>query len=264
MTSLLHDEVPYFAQLAAVERDHWWSRGMWQIAYGYLAKKLRNRHGLHALDVGCGAGGTLRRLSALPQIERVTGIDPSPAALSLAADRDVSLASAQALPYEDCSFDLVTCFDVLQHLGPGDDARATHEIKRVLRPCGLAIIRTNGRGLWPDHSRSDVLYDLPSLRRIAREAGLEIIHASYANCLPSIATEVLGHVHCRFTSRAGSSRLGHPQGLGLRIRPVNKVLDRAMGLMTTIEAFAITQLNLSLPVGHSIVMLLRKPGGPNS
>jgi Methyltransferase domain len=44
----------------------------------------------------------------------------------------------EALPYLDQSFDLLFCSHVLEHIP--DDQRAMHEIWRVLRPGGIAIV----------------------------------------------------------------------------------------------------------------------------
>ena len=258
MTTLLIDNPLYFDRLVQVELDHWWSRGMWQIAAGFLDRALVRRTGLKALDIGCGTGGTLRRLHARPEIDRVIGIDTSRAALERAAGCDVSLGSALALPVEANSVDVITCFDVLQHLPTNGDATAFHEIARVLRTRGIAILRTNGRGLWPDRSRPEVTYKISSLVTLAQAAGLNVRQATYANCVPSIATEIVG----RFSSRSNlANHYGHPQGRGLRIRRVNHRHDRCMRVISALEAFAITRLRIRLPVGHSTLLLVEKSGG---
>jgi len=45
----------------------------------------------------------------------------------------VKYAEVHALPFEDKSFDVVTLFDVIEHLIPGDDELACREMARVAR-----------------------------------------------------------------------------------------------------------------------------------
>jgi SAM-dependent methyltransferase len=85
-----------------------------------------------ALDAGCGEGETLARLSgALPQ--RVAAVDVSAEAVRLTAERfpsvDVARESVYELPFEDRSFDLVLCLEVLEHLEEPEAALA--ELARV-------------------------------------------------------------------------------------------------------------------------------------
>ena len=144
----------YFDSLARFEADHWWSAATWRIAAAWLDRALAGRRDVCALDVGCGAGGTLSRLANRPWIGRRFGLEPSADALGHAAVRGSALArgSALNLPFAPGSFDLATCFDVWQHLPSGAEDRAAGELRRVLRPGGRALIRANGRGLWPGES----------------------------------------------------------------------------------------------------------------
>src|SRR5260370_25872204 len=49
--------------------------------------------------------------------------------------------TAEAIPFADATFDLVTAFDVLEHLD--DDVPALREMARVARPAGLIAVT------WP-------------------------------------------------------------------------------------------------------------------
>lgn len=269
------DAPAYFDQLADAESVHWWHAAMWRITSGWLDRALRRRSDLVALDVGCGAGGTLRRLADRPEIGRVIGVDSSPRALSLASGKRRAgpglpfgsrqtrvcptwvQGSAVSLPFLSGSIDVAACLDVIQHLPPGGDLLAMTELRRVLRPGGIAVLRANGAGLWPDPSRPDQPYQVRILVKLAREVGLIVRRATYANCLPAVATEILGQIRA-------ASRHGHPQGRGLRIRSVHPLVNLAMGAVATTEAFAITRLNARLPVGHSTMMLVEAPVGITS
>lgn len=85
------------------------------------------------LDAGCGEGETLARLGALPP--RVAAVDISDEAVESTAARhpgaDVRRESVTALPFDEASFDLVLCLEVLEHIeGP---AAALAELARVTR-----------------------------------------------------------------------------------------------------------------------------------
>ena len=89
------------------------------------------------LDAGCGEGFVARGIiDAAPGIN-LTGCDVSPSALEIAADANPEArfvpGSVVELPFPDRAFDVVGCFEVLEHL-PGDlPRRALSELARVAR-----------------------------------------------------------------------------------------------------------------------------------
>jgi 2-polyprenyl-6-hydroxyphenyl methylase/3-demethylubiquinone-9 3-methyltransferase len=107
--------------------------------------------GIAVLDVGCGGGLLAEEFAALGC--RVTGVDPSSASLAAArahaAESGLAIeyveGTGEALPFEDRSFDVVYCCDVLEHV---DDVRKTlAEIARVLKPGGAFLYDTINRTL---------------------------------------------------------------------------------------------------------------------
>jgi len=81
------------------------------------------------LDVACGRGEMLRHAARLG-FDPVRGVEI--VADLIDADR-VIYGEAHALPFPDKSFDVVTLFDVIEHLPPGDDELACRELARVAR-----------------------------------------------------------------------------------------------------------------------------------
>lgn len=95
------------------------------------------------LDVGCGDGQWMRHVVDLFGLE-CTGVDPVPGL----AHEHVTTAAATDLPFNDSSFDVVTCLDVMEHLVPEDTEPALLEIARVARHGAIITVNNN-----PSHYR---------------------------------------------------------------------------------------------------------------
>ena len=252
MTAALTIENPaYFDRLAAVEERHWWSIGVWTLAAYWLRQALAERTGLRAIDIGCGTGMTAVRLARLPAIDDVCGLDPSENALAHARSRHsfpLVLGSATELPFEDCSFDVATCFDVIQHVPDARQSKAIAELFRILSPGGFLLLRSNGRG-W---SRDRSAFRLDELMGLVKSARLAIRRASYANCLPALAQEIRG----RLSTKAGD---GHPARGGLRIAVPSPAVNRILQSVSHAEAIVAGKLGVRLPFGHSTMVLAQRP-----
>src|SRR5919112_5188014 len=100
--------------------------------------------GMDVLDVGCGTGNAT--IPAAKLAARVTGLDASPGLIAqareLGADARVEVdwivGDAQAMPFEDASFDRV--ISVFGHMFAPDHRAAADELKRVCRPGGRIAI----------------------------------------------------------------------------------------------------------------------------
>ena len=109
--------------------------------------------GESVLDAGCGTGLLLEQEArAVGSEGRAEGVDFSDAMLAHAHRRCAELeqvnlqqGSIETLPFEDSSFDAVSCTQTLLYVK--DMARALQEIHRVLKPRGrIAIIETDWSG----------------------------------------------------------------------------------------------------------------------
>lgn len=98
--------------------------------------------GLTILDIGCGTGGLVREL--LAQGADATGIDPGPEAIRKARidapQADFVAGSAEALPFEDASFDIAVMVNSLHHVPEASMDLALSEAIRVVRPEGAFVI----------------------------------------------------------------------------------------------------------------------------
>lgn len=92
------------------------------------------------LDVGCGDGHILASVGRADV--RLCGVDASREGVSRAAARGIDARVVDldndALPFEASSFDVVICYDVLEHLFSPE--RVLSEIFRVLTARGIALL----------------------------------------------------------------------------------------------------------------------------
>jgi SAM-dependent methyltransferase len=99
------------------------------------------------LDVGCGGGRTLQKLSALTDA-RVYGVDHSEESVAaarrtnrraVAAGRvDIRLGDVADLPFADAAFDVVTAVET--HFFWPDLPHDVAEVRRVLKPGGTLLL----------------------------------------------------------------------------------------------------------------------------
>jgi SAM-dependent methyltransferase len=249
------DQPRYFDRLAELEESHWWFHAMWRMASDWIDHALPGRSGLSALDVGCGTGWTARRLAARGDFRRVVGLEPNARAIGHANRRELLVArgSALAIPFATESFDLITCLDVLQHLPEASELVALHEFRRVLRPGGILVLRSNGRG-WARVAAECIRpYRLATLRVMVESAGFHCRRATYVNCLPALAQEL----RARIGPSSGTAP-AHPDQGGLTVQMPPPGLRRWVGGIAAAEAWIVGRLHRNLPFGHSTLLLARR------
>jgi SAM-dependent methyltransferase len=108
--------------------------------YDWLVGLTGEQAGGQLLDVACGQGKFLAY--AHSRGFEVTGVDVSDVAVDIARERvpdaNVMVGAGESLPFENDSFDVVTCIGSLEHFP--DPAAGAAEMARVLRPGGSAVI----------------------------------------------------------------------------------------------------------------------------
>ena len=129
-------------RLVANAYDDWhWQRFWAQNETPLVVEHLKTLTSGRALDVGTGTGRYVRVLRELRHEGH--GIDISPqmlaqAATQLGSEQGLAVADVRSLPFQNLSFDAITCCRVLSHIRAL--ASAFEQFHRVLRKGGRLVI----------------------------------------------------------------------------------------------------------------------------
>ncbi len=174
-------------------KDNFWSMAKRDLIEMLLRKYIKKTHpGLNneVLNIGAGVGDDLKVIRVFGAVH-VVDIDAR--ALHLIPEglcQEKRIADIVDLPYPEESFDVVTCFDVFEHVK--EDAKAVQEIYRVLKKGGLMVFTVPAfQRLYSSHDRMlkhERRYNYPDL--IHRLSRFTIVYVSYWNCLLSIPVAV--------------------------------------------------------------------------
>jgi SAM-dependent methyltransferase len=236
---------------AAAEDRHFWFKGLRRHGRALLGHALAGRTPRLIVDCGAGTGRNLDWLSALgPAI----GVELSPTALAYGRQRGRRLvrATLMALPFADESVDVATSFDVLYAFDAADGRRAVAEMRRILRPGGIAAINLAAldilKGSHSKLTEERTRYTRRGLRALLTESGFEIERLTFTNMTPfpfALAVRV-------FERLTGRDRTGSAAALKVPPAPVNAAFDALLAL----EAAWLRIGNL--PVGSSLFAVVRK------
>ncbi len=233
-----------------LDEHHWWYRGRRMIVRSEL-DRLSLPSGARVLDAGCGSG---RTLEDLVDYGTVSGIELDPDAAELAAGRgrgEVKVGRLEELPWEDGTFDLITCLDVIEHTP--DDRRALAELRRVTKPGGWLLVTVPAyQALWSLHDVANHHYRRYSrrgLRLAALEAGWRLGRmTSFNTILLPVAAGV------RLTQRRRRPDSTYNPELKLGPAWLNSILERPL----RVEAKWLERGG-TLPAGLSLLAMLENP-----
>jgi ubiquinone/menaquinone biosynthesis C-methylase UbiE len=139
--------------------DRWREDRLWQEDNQMPRIRMIERErgiqgGERVLDIGSGMGGFL--VAAARNAMRVVGLEPNADYCAITRLRgaryglspSVIRAVGETLPFPDQSFDVVLAQDILEHVRDPD--ATLREIRRVLRPGGVALVTVINRFAWRD------------------------------------------------------------------------------------------------------------------
>ena len=148
----------------------------WRWAYGYefIAE------GNSVLDYGCFNGTFLKKLSTSRKTIRVVGVDKNKDIVD-ASNSPYIIHINDILPFDDGSFDVVTIFEVLEHVY--DQAFVLNELYRVLRPGGRIVISVPQKYLFSFLDHGNWKYRFPGIHKLwyLRKHSLQEYEYRYVN-----------------------------------------------------------------------------------
>jgi 2-polyprenyl-3-methyl-5-hydroxy-6-metoxy-1,4-benzoquinol methylase len=167
-----------------------------------IIKQLAAEFGLAAdvalLDVGCGVGALHDHLG--DAFARICGVDVSRVSVEAAKTRhpeiEYRVMEGNQIPYPSAAFDIVTAINVLHHIDPEARPDFVIELKRVIRPNGVACIiehnplnpLTRLAVLRCPFDRDAHLLRAAQANRLLKAAGLAHVRASYFLLTPLSST----------------------------------------------------------------------------
>ncbi len=239
-----------YQDIDSFESAHWWFRGRREIIRSVLKRHLSHRV-QRALDIGCGTGMNASLLR--PYARDIIGWEASEEAIALAHAKYPDLTVEhirfpEGVPSQTAVFDIITLFDVLEHIE--NDRAALRSLESLLAPGGVAILTVPAfQFLWSEH---DVAlhhyrrYTRKTLSLCFHEAtSLRILSVSYFNSLlfPFIAAT-------RFLKRSKSNNTSDFSiGSG-------RVLNDMLTWVFSTERFLVH--DVPMPFGVSLFAVLTK------
>lgn len=252
----------YFAMLERSALHHWWSVGVERIERRWVQNEFKSGvRGTVAtrkwLDVGCGTGRRLAQWSQWGFWEMQVGIDPSPISMNHEMGSIARLqGKLPGLPLMEPCFDLVTAFDVIQHVSKPIREQALSEISRVVKPGGILLIRTNSGGFWGKPQGDDSIAERNWLDQALNEFHFRIVRSSHFNMTGGFIEDFMKR-YCKWQSwnceASTTFKTGLPQQW--QARPDGHWLGRWFG---SIESRIAGTGLVKIPFGHSYLVMARK------
>ena len=241
---------------ARAEARHFWFRGLRRFVTPLVRTAVGGKAAPRILDCGCGTGANL---DLLGRFGRAYGFDLSEIGPRIAREAGrtaVARATVTAAPFPSGAFDLVTSFDVLYSLEEPDEKAAVHELFRLLKPGGYAMINVAAMPmLTGDHSilsRERRRYTRTSLRVLLERAGFTIVRLTYTNATLFLPLALMRGIH-RWRG------LATEDGAQREITVPPAAVNGALSALLAVESLWLRVVDN--PFGSSLLCLARKPAG---
>ena len=231
-----------------LEDEYWWFVGRRIIIKDILIKNFK-KNSLEILDWGCGTG---KNYFLLKEFGNVLGVDSSQHYININKKKGI-LNVVQTNDINefksDIYFDLITNFDVLEHIK--NDKKYLEKVNHLLKPNGYILVTVPAyKFIWTKldqvlgHYRR---YNKKEINSLLENTGYEIIKSSYFFMILSPAFIVI-RLFQKHMNKSGS--------LEENVIMVPKIINKFFIFLLKLESSLINFLNL--PFGTSIVVLARK------
>lgn len=201
-------------------------RALFEPRAQWLASLVENPSESRVLDVGCGNGFLTVPLARY--FGEAVGVDSSEAMLAIHPGEHTVCASADALPFEDNSFDLVVASHLLHHLDAPCRERAVNEMGRVARRAVVCYEPNRNNplmalfGLVRREERMSLRFSRRYLRSLLAKLPAESLHSFVEGTLvPNKAPQWWIPIS-RGLDRTPLKRLGFYVGCFARLNKENK------------------------------------------
>jgi len=247
-------EAHVYEAMARLEGWYWWYAGLRRLVCRMLRSHLDRSQSFTILDAGCGTGGGMTALHHAFPASLVLGVDLSPNALHYAAGDHagrIVRGSVNALPYRDRAFDVVVSTDVLYIRGV-DDALASREAYRVLRPGGLLAVNVPAfEWLAGEHDaavQTRHRYTRSEVLALLTEAGFTVKRVMYWNAVLFPVAWVVRRL------LRPNARVAHPRS---DLRPLPWMINRCLVQILAFDTWLCSKIGVAF--GTSAFALMAKP-----
>lgn len=175
----------YFKEYYQLERVNWWFTIRRKILAERIGNLLNNPTNLQSLNIGAATGTTSDMLTEFGEVMSVEFDEACCDFTKTFLSTPIIQGSILELPFENESYDLVTAFDVIEHVA--DDVTSINEMYRVCKPGGHIVITVPAyQFLWGQH---DVInqhyrrYTLTQLLNLLQQKNGKVIYKTYFNSI---------------------------------------------------------------------------------
>ena len=194
----------YYKYYHFLELNHWWHQARLKILENILKNYVTAN--LKILNIGSCTGETSLMLNRFGKVTSLEYDEETYNYLSINKKINAVRGDAQKLDFKNDQFDLICCFDVLEHIE--DDSQALREIRRCLKLNGLLFLSVPSyKFLWSNHDVQMHHYRRYSSREICSliiNAKLNIVRSSYFNIFLLVPIIIFRSIKKLFKIKSGN------------------------------------------------------------